>query len=221
MAFTSGHQGAHQTPAFYATAAAAQQGEADGSTNTAQQSQASGPSAPSGAILAVGSVAIGVVAFLATRITPGVPSLDSLEKASIPLDSALANGKPSLIEFYANWCTTCKESAPEVFKAEQAHKNDLNLVMLNIDNPKWLPEARQYQVRGIPHFVFLDQRGRQLGTAVGRFPQSILDENVTALAKGVPLPFTQARGAASSLEQQPGSKQKQQQQIAPRSHSSS
>ena len=58
-------------------------------------------------------------------------------------------------------------------QAEQGFRDRINLVMLNIDNSKWLPEAQLYRVRGIPHFVFLDGRGRQLGTAVGRFPQSV------------------------------------------------
>ena len=46
----------------------------------------------------------------------------------------------------------------------------------------------------------------------------VLDENVEALAKGVPLPFTKAAGAVSTLESQ-GAQASQQRQIAPRSHS--
>lgn len=93
--------------------------EQDSSTESAPE-QASADSPPpqplSGRLLASTAVGIGVAAFLATRFASGAPSLSSLEKASVPLDTALANGKPTLLEFYANWCETCRESAPEVFK---------------------------------------------------------------------------------------------------------
>lgn len=174
---------------------------------------------PFGQLLALAAVGVGAAAFILSRFSSGAPNLSSLEKTAVPFDTALANGKPSLLEFYANWCETCRESAPDVYKAERAVKDKVNLVMLNIDNPKWSPEAAQYRVRGIPHFVFLDGRGRQLGNAVGRFPESVLNENVEALANGVPLPFTKAAGASSPLTQR--SQQPQHQQIAPRSHSAS
>jgi hypothetical protein len=66
------------------------------------------PAAPagqpsSGAGLAAGAALAGVVAFAAGRLFTGGPTLATLEQMSVPLDVALTNGKPTVMEFYADW----------------------------------------------------------------------------------------------------------------------
>eukprot|EP00899_Mesostigma_viride_P018497 jgi/Mesvir1/26649/Mv20438-RA.1 len=113
---------------------------------------------------------VGVALFLATRLSGGVP-LSALETSAVPLDIALGNGRPSVVEFYADWCEVCREMAPDVFALEKQYGDKVNWVMLNIDNPKWDPELEEYRVDGIPHFVFLDDHAQAKAEMIGRLPK--------------------------------------------------
>ena len=88
----------------------------DGPESVSDQSPAGGvlpASQPSNSVLlAMGSIGLAVVAFVASRSLLGRPALDELRLQSMPLDSALANGRPTVLEFYADWCEVCNELAP-------------------------------------------------------------------------------------------------------------
>ena len=53
--------------------------------------------------LAAGAAVAAAVAFAALRLLSGGPSLASLERQAVPLEVALRNEKPTVLEFYANW----------------------------------------------------------------------------------------------------------------------
>ena len=40
--------------------------------------------------------------------------LDQLANNSLEPEIALSNGKPTVFEFYADWCEACKEMAPDM-----------------------------------------------------------------------------------------------------------
>lgn len=72
-------------------------------------------SANSPKLLAVAAVAVGVIAFGASRFGSGGVSLAQVASTSTPLDEALSNGRPTVVEFYANYCEVCRELAPTTY----------------------------------------------------------------------------------------------------------
>ncbi len=150
-------------------------------------------------VVAIASIlSIAIVLGLQTR-SPAA-SLSEMAEAAVPLDTALANGKPTLIEFYANWCTSCQAMAPSIAQLKTDYASKVNFVMLNVDNTKWLPEMLNYRVDGIPHFEFLSAEGFEKGAAIGEMPQVILAENLDALVKKRALPHAQASGTVSDID---------------------
>jgi len=165
----------------------------------------SAPSAPFGLqvrnlLIVMVAVALSVAVFLGFRTQQNTVSLSSLAVASTPLEVALTNQKPTLIEFYANWCTSCQAMAQDIYNLKQQYGEQANFVMLNVDNPKWLPEMLHYRVDGIPHFVFLNPQGETLASAIGLQPRSILGANLSALVTGNPLPQAVTTGKVSPVE---------------------
>lgn len=93
QAAQTGASGAVEPP----TAAAAAPAPAPASSSSPAAPEPSGGKG----VLAGGAVGLGVALFLAGRLTLGGPSFAALEADAVPLDLALQNGKPSIVEFYA------------------------------------------------------------------------------------------------------------------------
>ncbi|MEA5462903.1 thioredoxin family protein [Leptothoe sp. PORK10 BA2] len=146
------------------------------------------------------AVVLSVVVVVGLQTRTPAASLSDMAEDSLPLEQAMANGKPTLMEFYANWCTSCQAMAGDLQQLKAEYQQDVNFVMLNVDNTKWLPEMLHYRVDGIPHFVFLDGAGNDAGAAMGEIPRAVLAENLTALVVGEKLPYAQAKGQTSGVE---------------------
>ena len=54
----------------------------------------------------MGAVALGAVAFIAARLVSASSggSLADVAAGSVPLTAALASGRPTVVEFYADYC---------------------------------------------------------------------------------------------------------------------
>ena len=143
-----------------------------------------------------GAIAIGLVVmfigatFFLTRPVQGtqqvsaVSGLRTLQTAaatSTPYSEAIANSKPTLIEFYADWCTVCQSMAPTLEKANATFRDEVNFVMLNIDEPQWQQEVDTFKVRGVPHFVLLEGDQTPVDSFIGKIPFQILSDRLGSL----------------------------------------
>ena len=61
-------------------------------------------------VTVLGSIALGTGIFLFQHYQPSssVALLKTMEKESPLLQTALCNGKPTIVDFYADWCENCK-----------------------------------------------------------------------------------------------------------------
>lgn len=150
-------------------------------------------------LIAMVAIALSVALVLGLRTETTTATLTQLGEQSIPLEVALTNGKPSLVEFYANWCTVCQKMAPDIATLEKQYADRLNFVMLNVDNTKWLPEMLHYRVDGIPHFVFLGKDGNSVAETIGDQPRTIMASNIDALLANSPLPYARTNGDVSKF----------------------
>ncbi len=151
-------------------------------------------------LIAIVAVVLGTLLFIGTRTPSASTSLAALAETATPLDEAIASQRPSLVEFYANWCTSCQAMAADMADLRDEYGDRINFVMLNVDNSKWLPEVLRYRVDGIPHFVFISAEGEAVANAIGEQPKPILAGNLQALTEHQPLPYVQQQGRTSSVE---------------------
>ena len=151
-------------------------------------------------VIAIAAVILSVALFLGLQTETSSTSLESQVKNSTPLDVALNNNKPTLTEFYADWCTSCQAMAGDLAQIKESYGDRLNFVMLTVDNTKWLPEMLRYRVDGIPHFLFINENGEAIAEAIGEQPKGILEADLDALIANNPIPYANQRGQISQVE---------------------
>ncbi len=129
---------------------------------------------------------------------PAAP-LERLARQSPELATALADGRPTLVEFYADWCEACRAMAPAMEALERKHHGALDVVLLNVDNPRWQPQVERYDVNGIPQLELFDAAGQSVGRSIGARRPAELAALTTALIEAKPLPPLAGVGATSRL----------------------
>ncbi|MCS2156662.1 protein-disulfide reductase DsbD [Scandinavium sp. H11S7] len=92
-----------------------------------------------------------------TRIT----NVDELNQAL-----AKANGKPVMLDLYADWCVACKEFEKYTFSDPQVQQALKNSVLLQADVTRNTTQdaelLKQLQVPGLPTILFFDSAGKEI-----------------------------------------------------------
>ena len=107
--------------------------------------------------------------------------LDLLARGSLQPEIALKNGKPTIIEFYADWCEACKAMATTMLSAKQKYKDEIDIVLLNVDNEKWLDLIDKYEVKGIPQLALFDKGGSLKAQLIGLKKTDQIDQLADSL----------------------------------------
>lgn len=134
-------------------------------------------------LLALGSTVAAAGTYVLQRANPADPVklLERMETESLPLQQALQNGKPTLVEFYAPWCESCKVGARDMMKLERIYGNQVNFVTINGDDPRNAKLVTIFGVDSIPHIALLSRERTLAKTLVGAVPAPILEREIVKL----------------------------------------
>jgi thiol:disulfide interchange protein DsbD len=95
------------------------------------------------------------------------PGIDWHVYSAQILQASKEQGKPVIIDFYADWCAPCRELEEITFHhAAVVQLADSDFTMVKVDvtkggNPLHERLLKKYDVKGVPTVVFLDARGSE------------------------------------------------------------
>ena len=137
--------------------------------------------------IAIAAALTGAAAFFFNRGQvglSGVALLHAMEKDSAPLAQAMCNGRPTVVDFYADWCQSCKVMAPTMREMGVLYKDRLNFVTLDGTKPANADLVEKFKVDGIPQVAFVtsgDTGGKVLTNLVGAIPRTVIIREMDAL----------------------------------------
>lgn len=63
--------------------------------------------------------------------------------------------KPTLVDFYTNWCVPCEMMTPIIEQTKNSLGDEATVLKINIDNNAEV--ARKYQIRSIPTLLIFKE----------------------------------------------------------------
>ena len=124
---------------------------------------------------------VAFILFFKNTIFKSTLQLKNLGNLSMNPEIAFTNGKPTYLEFYAEWCEICKEMAPEVAELKKDFDDKINFVFLNVDNPKWDKFIKEFKVNGIPQINIIDANANLLATLTGLQEENTIEQSLKYL----------------------------------------
>jgi thioredoxin 1 len=88
--------------------------------------------------------------------------------ASDAVQAALLSGKPTVAEFGANACASCREMKPILEALQRDHGERIAVVNVDLLAQKEADYIRRYRIQLMPTQVFFDTQGREIGRHMGR-----------------------------------------------------
>ena len=87
---------------------------------------------------------------------------------------------PILVDLWADWCPPCVVIAPIIKKVVEEYEGDIALAKLEVDEGKNMKIAGQYQVRGFPTILLVqngEEKARFSGAQSASFIEDFIDQN--------------------------------------------
>lgn len=74
----------------------------------------------------------------------------------VTYEQAMADKKPFIELFYANWCSYCMRFMPKYKSIADIYKNKYNFVMINVDDEQYKKVVDEAGVSGFPTLYIVD-----------------------------------------------------------------
>lgn len=90
-------------------------------------------------------------------------------------DKIISENKPTLVDFFATWCTPCKMQAPILEEVKKNVGDKANIIKVDIDNNREL--ADKYKVQSVPTLIMF-KNGEAIWRGVGVHQADILEAKI-------------------------------------------
>jgi len=119
--------------------------------------------------------------YIFTHPVSAIQLLTEMQQRSSPLSSIGHNGKPTVVDFWAPWCESCKIEAPTLYKIESEYKDRINFIMINGDDSASWDLVERFGVDAIPHLALVSSEGDVETALIGVVPGKVLRSDLEVL----------------------------------------
>ena len=114
----------------------------------------------------IGVICLGIAILIAGQHLIRGPGVKWTQYTTIVLKQAKAEQKPVIIDFYASWCTPCRELDDTTFHNPEIVRLSAQVMMIKVDLTTGVTDDYQklidrYEIKGVPTIVFLDAQGEE------------------------------------------------------------
>ncbi|PKN47745.1 MAG: hypothetical protein CVU59_01740 [Deltaproteobacteria bacterium HGW-Deltaproteobacteria-17] len=97
-------------------------------------------------------------------------------------DPTVPAGRPIVVEFMSSNCSICEKMEPVVNEMQTTCSGkDVEIRQVDISLPENRQFVKKYRILGVPTFVMIDERGREVARLVGEQPLSSLLQATSAM----------------------------------------
>jgi thioredoxin 1 len=90
-------------------------------------------------------------------------------KIKNPINEALKNKLPTMVDFGAGTCMPCIQMKPIIAELQAEYKNKANILLIDVNEQSRL--TRKYKIMLIPTQIFYDTDGNETNRHIGFFPK--------------------------------------------------
>lgn len=113
------------------------------------------------------SLSLLLILFSSCRQAPPVNEYHWKPYSAQAVKDSIAQHKPMVIDFWAEWCPNCHELERYLFSLPEVQAKLNKVTALRMDATNQYDDAvqsiiQQYQIEGVPTVIFLDSRGKEV-----------------------------------------------------------